>query len=344
MREYLGEPHGPMTTDDAAKRLALQKMAFEVAWRIVQVTPVSATGLVSALLLSTRGVALTLDQLHHTLQESLDYLERKQTPMTNSALRLRTPDGVRAALDAMSGGHPVTRVDGGRETVWYIAPQDELEAAFYRNSLIDAFLETSLVELALAYATRTESDRMEAFWTQVMRLRDLLKFEFYFADSAAFRAHVNEEMSWHQDWESDVAAGGDRLDALLRAKRPTIAGPLLRPFFEAYQIVADALLDAPADISEKDLTAKALGLGRQYVAQDRVQSNESVSALLFTTARQVAADQHLLEPAADLDDRRRQFRNELRGILTDMNTVDRVARKQFVTRERSRRELRNPTV
>ncbi len=29
------------------------------------------------------------------------------------------------------------------------------------------------------------------------------------------------------------------IDALLRAKRPTIAGPLLRPFFEAYQIVAD---------------------------------------------------------------------------------------------------------
>ena len=39
MREYLGEPHGPMTTDDAAKRLALQKMAFEVAWRILRVTP-----------------------------------------------------------------------------------------------------------------------------------------------------------------------------------------------------------------------------------------------------------------------------------------------------------------
>ena len=44
MREYLGEPHGPMTTDDAAKRLALQKMAFEVAWRILRATPVNATG------------------------------------------------------------------------------------------------------------------------------------------------------------------------------------------------------------------------------------------------------------------------------------------------------------
>ena len=138
-------------------------------------------------------------------------------------------------------------VDGGREPVWFIAPQNELEAAFYRNSLIDAFLETSLVELALAHAARAESHGLEAFWDQVMRLRTLLKFDFYFADSAGFREHVAEEMSWQPNWEEDVTAGGDRIDAVLRAKRPAIAGPLLRPFFEAYWIVADVLVDAPAD-------------------------------------------------------------------------------------------------
>ena len=333
MREYLGEPGGPMAADDAAKRLAMQKMAFAVAWRILRVTPVNATGLVSALLLTTRGVALNLDQLHHTLQDSLDYLERTQTPMTNSALRLRTPDGVRAAADAMSGGHPLTRVDGGRETVWRIAPEDEHEAAFYRNTLIHAFLETSIVELALAHARRAESDRLEAFWAQAMRLRDLLKFDFYFADSAAFREHLTEEMSWHDDWEANAEAGGERITAMLRAKRPLIASAMLRPFFEAYEIVADVLRDAPADVDEKELTKLALGVGRQYVAQDRVRSNEAVSALLFATARQVAADQHLLEPAADLAERRRAFLGELRGILADMDEVERLSREQFYARE-----------
>jgi hypothetical protein len=181
--------------------------------------------------------------------------------MTNSALRLRTPDGVRAALDALSNRHPVTCVDGGREPVWRIRPEDEHEAAFYRNTLIDAFLETSIVELALAYARRVEGDRLDAFWSQAMRLRDLLKFDFYFADSAAFREHVAEEMSWFENWETQVAAGGADIDNLLRAKRPLIAGAMLRPFFEAYEIVADALRDAPAEIDEKDLTKKALGLG-----------------------------------------------------------------------------------
>jgi glycerol-3-phosphate O-acyltransferase len=344
MREYLGEPHGQMATDESAKRLALQKMAFEVAWRILRVTPINASALVSALLLTTHGVALTLDQLHHTLQDSLDYLERKQVPMTNSALRLRTPDGVRAAVDAMSNGHPITRVDGGREPVWRIAPEDEHEGAFYRNTLVDAFLETSLVDLALAHAARADGDHLEVFWTQVMRLRDLLKFDFYFADSAAFREHVAEEMSWYvkvgaegtSDWERDVAAGGERIDEMLHAKRPQVAGAMLRPFFEAYEIVADVLRDAPVEIDERDLTERALGVGRQYVAQTRV-STEAVSALLFATARQVAVDQHLLEPAADLAERRAAFVRELRDILSDMDTVQRISREQFIAREQTRR-------
>jgi len=334
MRQYLGLPHGSIAQDASAERLALQKMAFEVAWRILRATPINATGLVSALLLTTRGRALTLSQLHHTMQDSLDYLERKQTPVTNSALRLRTTEGVRAAADALSNGHPVTRVDSGREPVWRIAPEHEHEAAFYRNSLIHAFLETSIVELALAHAGRVpDGDRVAVFWEQAMRLRTLLKFDFYFADSIAFREHLAEEMAWQDGWEANVAEGGEAVDSLLHAKRPLMAHAMLRPFFEAYEIVADVLCDAPAVIDEKELTKLALGVGAQYAAQGRVRSNESVSALLFATARQVAADQDLLEPADDLRRRRLAFRDELRAILSDMDRIDELSIEQFRARE-----------
>ncbi len=333
MRQYLGPPDGPIGADHDAKRLAMQKMAFEVAWRIQRVTPINATALVSALLLATRGQALTLGQLHHTLQDSLDYLDRKHTPVSNSALRLRTPDGVRAAVDALSGGHPITRIDGGREPVWRIAPEDELAAAFYRNSVIHAFLETSIVELALAHARHRGGDRVQAFWDQAMRLRDLLKFDFYFADSAAFRDNIAEEMAWNRDWESRLTAGQDGIDALLREKRPLMADAMLRVFFEAYEIVADVLRDAPAEIGADELTRLALGVGRQYVAQGRVRSSESVSTLLFATAGQVVADQHLLQAAPDLTERRTVFHRELRGVLRDFDHVARISRDQFVARE-----------
>lgn len=338
MRQHLGPPHGPLAHDQDAKRLALQKMSFEVAWRILQATPVTATGLVCALLLTTRGAALTLGQLHHTLQDSLDYLERKHTPMSTSALRLRTRDGVRAAVDALSNGHPITRVDGGREPVWRIAPEEQHAAAFYRNSVIHAFLETSIVELALAHAKRTTGDRMKAFWDQAMRLRDLLKFEFYFADSATFRDNIAEEMAWHGEWEAHVAAGGDEIDAMLFAKRPLMADAMLRVFFEAYEIVADVLRDAPAGVDQKELSHSALGVGRQYVAQRRVRSSESVSTLLFATAYQVVVDQDLIAAAPDLDERRNAFRRELRKILRDSDHIGRIARDQFVAREARSRQ------
>ncbi|BBZ08487.1 glycerol-3-phosphate acyltransferase [Mycolicibacterium doricum] len=341
MRHYLGEPGGPIAHDKSGRRLAMHKMAFEVAWRILQVTPINATALVSALLLSTRGVALTLDQLHHTLQDGLDYLMRRDIPLTNSALRLRTPGGVLSAVDALSNGHPVTKVDSGREPVWHIAAENEHKAAFYRNTLIHAFLETSIVELALAYAARADGDPVQAFWSQAARLRDLLKFDFYFANSAAFREHVAEEMSWRADWDSQVAAGGERIDTLLREKRPLMAGAMLRPFFEAYEILASALRDLPAHVEEKELTKRAMGLGRQYVAQNRVRSNESVSALLFTTARQVAADQQLLEPGDDLQARRTAFCEELCEILADVDKVDRYAGDQFAAREAERRRAKS---
>jgi glycerol-3-phosphate O-acyltransferase len=181
---------------------------------------------------------------------------------------------------------------------------------------------------------------MEAFWAQAMRLRALLKFEFYFADSATFRANIAEEMAWHDDWEAHVAAGGDEIDAMLFAKRPLMAEAMLRVFFEAYEIVADVLRDAPADVGKKELTDLALGVGRQYVAQTRVRSSESVSTLLFATAYQVVVDQDLIGPAADLADRRTAFLRELRDILRDSDYVGRIARNQFVAREAKARQGR----
>jgi glycerol-3-phosphate O-acyltransferase len=210
--------------------------------------------------------------------------------------------------------------------------------------VIHAFLETSIVELALSHARHLEDsagDRMEAFWAQAMRLRDVLKFDFYFADSTAFKANIAKEMAWHDNWETHVAAGGEQIDAMLYAKRPLMSDAMLRVFFEAYEIVADVLRDTPADVSQKELTELALGVGRQYVAQGRVRSSEPVSTLLFATARQVVADQNLIAPASDLAERRIAFRRELRNILHDFDYVEKIARNQFIAREFKARQGRS---
>jgi glycerol-3-phosphate O-acyltransferase len=332
MCDYLGDVRRGLASDNAVKRLALQKMAFEVAWRALRVTPVNATGLVCALLLTTGGQALTLAQLHSAFQDSLDYLERKNAPIAGSAQRLRTSGGVRGAVDSLSGGHPVTRVDGGWEPVWRIAPEHEHVAAFYRNSVIHAFLETSIVELAMAHAAHSDGDPVDAFWAQAVRLRDLLKFDFYFADSAEFHDNIAAEMSWNDSWESQMRNGAAvGIDKLLYDKRPLMSPAMLRTYFEAYKIMADVLVSSPEEVSGEQLVDRAMGVGRQYAAQGRIRTGESVSTLLFKTARQVVADQGLLTPSTDLPQRRKAFQQELRNILRDIDHVYRIARLQFAS-------------
>ena len=302
----------------------------------------NATGLVSALLLTTHGVALTLGQLHHTLQDSLDYLERKQTPMSTSALRLRTRDGVRAAVDSLSNGHPVTRIDSGREPVWRIAPEHEHTAAFYRNSVIHAFLETVIVELALAHAGHADGDRLEAFWNQALRLRDLLKFDFYFADSASFRQNIAEEMAWHEDWETHVAGGGAEIDAMLYAKRPLMSDAMLRVFFKAYRSwpTSCAMLRR---ISAKG--ADPVGARRRQAVR-RARPGAQQRAGLDVVVRHRAPSRRRSGSAQarpDLAERRLAFRRELRAILHDFDHVAKIARSQFVAREVEARSADRPS-
>lgn len=247
----------------------------------------------------------------------------------------------------MSGGHPVTAVDSGRQPVWFIAPENEHEAAFYRNTTIDAFLEPPS---SSGHGARRqgESDPVGAFWAQVMRLRDLLKFEFYFADSASFREHILEEMSWPRTTVSS---------SWPRAARPSTrcCGPNGRSSPGHAAAVPGGPTNwsptccvARRPTSVKDLTKRALGVGRQYVAQGRIRSNESVSALLFTTARQVVADQKLLEAAPDLEERRTAFLAKLAGDPGGhgdrrLDRLDQVRRPRVASGASPRRRSRRVT-
>ena len=92
---------------------------------------------------------------------------------------------------------------------------------------------------------------------------------------------------------------------------------------------------------KKTLAARGLAcISRSTSSPLSPTSTEAVSALLFATARQVAADQHLLEPAADLVERRTAFRDELRAVLRDMDMVEKISLQQFRVREMERRALR----
>ncbi|MBV9205341.1 MAG: glycerol-3-phosphate 1-O-acyltransferase [Actinobacteria bacterium] len=337
LSSFLGPPGGSVAADPAARRLALAKTAFEVASRINQGMPVTATALVTTVLLGMQGAALTFAQVRLGLADGLDYLESRGIPRTASARALSGASGdsrtgpVRATLDALSQGGPVTCYQGGREPVWLIEPDNQLAATFYRNSLIHFLLDTALCELAVLQARDAAADPAGAFWQEIARLRDLLKFEFYFTERDKHRRQVREEMDRHDPrWEHRLRAGPRETDALLAAMRPLVSHALVRPFVEAYRLVADVLADVDLPEDADEVTRRALGLGRQYVAQRRLRSSESVSVLLFATAVQLAGNRGLFDPGPGLRARREAFLAELRDLLRRLDQIEERAIRRYV--------------
>ncbi len=339
LSSFLGMPSGEPATNPetgAARRLALQKTAFEVAWRINQGMPVTATALVTTILLAMHGTALTFGQIRLGLADGLDYLEHRGIPRTASARALSAAEPVRATLDALVAGGLVTVTADGREPVWQIGPDHQLAATFYRNSVIHFMLDTALCELAVLRANHDSTDPVGAFWAEIAWLRDLLKFEFYFKDRDEFRRGVHQEMDRHDPaWEERLRSGPDEADALLAEMRPLVSQVIVRPFVQAYRLVADVLASDDAlavgeQADEAEVVKRALGLGHQYVAQGRLRSSESVSVLLFATALQLARNRGLFEPGEDLCKRRSAFLNELRDLLRRLDRIEDLAIRRYI--------------
>jgi len=207
--------------------------------------------------------------------------------------------------------------------VYSIGPEQHLAAAFYRNTIIHFFLSAAVAELALLRASEPDQGGTAAFWDEVWELRDLLKFEFYFPDKHEFAAEVGDEVSRVFPGWVDAIEDGRALD-VVRAFRPHLADWVLRPFVEAYSVLADALehRDYRSEVDRKDLLAECMALGRQYLLQRRIQSPESVSTVLFGTGFKLADNRRLLEPGGPGQlERRRAFAAEIREVLRRMDAV-----------------------
>ncbi|MDQ6837710.1 MAG: hypothetical protein M3137_05050, partial [Actinomycetota bacterium] len=172
-------------------------------------------------------------------------------------------------------------------------------AAFYRNIVIHWFVNRAIVELALVAAAEASSDDpMGVVHDDALRLRDLLKFEFFFAEKAAFEQELRDEVDLiAPQWRADDGAIVSTLGEWIAASGGLVADRVLRSFLEAYWVVADRLAAAgDAMVEEDNFVASCLAVGRQYQLQRRIVSGEAISVELFKTGLKLAANRGLCDP------------------------------------------------
>jgi glycerol-3-phosphate O-acyltransferase len=112
--------------------------------------------------------------------------------------------------------------------------------------------------------------------------------------------------------------------------KPLVAPLVLRPFLDAYHLVADRLAAWEGEeVDEPRFLDECLRVGRQWALQGRLASEESVSLELFKPALQLARHRDLLDPSApQLAQRRADFRDELRETVRRVTVVAELARQK----------------
>jgi len=334
LRSQIGPPTPEAAPDPDELDLELQKLAFEVSVRINRVTPITPTSLVVLALIGTGDRALSVPQTRRSLETLTEYVMQRKLPTSTELQHLETDEGVRATLDALTGNGVVSRFDEGPETVYMIGPDQQLTASYYQNTILHFFVNGAIAELSLLYAGDSKvDDSLDEFWNEAMRLRDLLKFEFFFAEKEIFRRELRDELGYHEpDWENQLAAGPSAVQPLIQRFRPYSAHRVLRPYLESYRVVAEILAasDPKTPIDKEPFLAQCLALGKQQRLQRRIHSAASVSQVIFETALRLAANRGLLaiDEPEDLQLGRDAFAEELRDALRRVDAIDALARSR----------------
>ncbi|MCZ6463198.1 MAG: 1-acyl-sn-glycerol-3-phosphate acyltransferase, partial [Proteobacteria bacterium] len=328
LSEQIGSARADAGASLDERSLDLQKLAFEVSDRINKVTPITPTSLVALALLGTGDRALTVAETRIALRNLVTYVVKRKLPTTVEIDHLFADEGVKRTLDALTANGVVSCYDEGPEAVYVIDADRQLAAAYYRNSIIHFFVNAGIVELALLRAGEPDVDQpVEEFWDEAMRLRDLLKFEFFFAEKDAFREELRGELAFQSpEWESRLAEGGEVAQQIVQGFKPFSAHRVLRSFLEAYQVVAENLArDAgpgAGDFDEGDFLDACLSLGKQYQLQRRIRSASSVSKTLYQTALRLASNRGLLESRGETGAREREaFAEQVGSALRRVDAV-----------------------
>jgi len=320
-----------LRADESGTGTEIERIALDVEHRINRATSVTPTAVVSLALLGADR-SLSISEVLSTVRPLASYISARNW-MVAGAADLTNRSTIRWTLHQLVASGVVSVYDAGTEAVWGIGTDQHLVAAFYRNTAIHILVDRAIAETALLAAAEISEDGSVQPTTvrdEALRLRELLKFEFLFSARVQFEKDLADEVRLIGPVEDTTkAASAEVVRGLLEHADLLLAHLVLRPFLDAYHIVADrlaALEDESFD--EDEFLTECLEVGKQWELQRRIASAESRSMELFKTALRLARHRELVDgyESPDIALRRREFAFEIATAIQRVNTIAELAR------------------
>ena len=307
--------------DDRLKQVLVPTLAFEVAVRLNAATPITATAIVTLILLAGGNRAQSLTEIQVPARAGAALIRRRHLEIVGRA-DFRDARSIAATLAELHTTGIVSYLDEGTERLYAISEDQHLNAAYYRNSAIHYFILDAFVEISLLDAASASGDRIEAFFERTSELRELFKFEFYLPRRADYRSEIERRASDRfEGWERALQDGEAGVREAFNTVFLLVAHAVLRSFVDAYRVAASVLADADAAAMDNKsaFLSQCLKTGKQELLQGRVFSAESISKSLYESGWKLADYRGLL--AADEVDARRELHDKFRRIKRRLDEI-----------------------
>ena len=321
----VGEPVVLVKAPHPDDRLALSKVAFEVAVAANKVTPLTLPSMLSMVLLGAAPQALTNEELQAQVRALHDWAVAREIRIS-SDFKAENAEHMQKVIEIMIAEKILTRYDEGPDVVFGIAPEQHPVASYYRNTVVHFFVNKAIIELSLVAASDVESEvAVETFWNEVDRLRNLFKFEFFYAPTEQFHAEIKVELDrCDSSWEVLLTQGIAGFITLFESLRPLVSRSILLIYIEAYTVVADlmARLNHTQELDEKTAIATALKYGRQAYLQRRISSEASIGKILFQNGYKLFEHRNLTQAGGEeLTVKRKAAAREFRELSRQLKRL-----------------------
>lgn len=324
VRIDIGQPVVIRQVADPDDKRALEQLAFAVAVEANRVTPLTVTGVMCLILLGTAPRGATVAELLMTISFITDWARARGIRLAQE-LDSDDRDALRDTVDTLVASGLLLRFGQGSERIYSIDPAKHAMASYYRGTIVHHFLDRAMIEIALFALRDCDGSGADDFWTEIDRLRDLFKFEFFYPPRDAHRAAIAAELERIDPrWDARLTSGSRGIHQLIRRCQPLVGHAALLQYAEAYSVVIDLLarLDDGVVPDERSICDAALAEGRQAYLLRRISSEAAIGKLLFANGFALARHMGLTGPT-DIAARsnRRALLRELRALAARMEAM-----------------------
>ena len=291
-----------MEEDSYADKNTLPRFAFELIHKANAITPVTTVSLVCHVLLN--DFALTKKEIEFKVNRLMTYIgQKKEDVLIDRGNKIGVT--VQKALNLLQGARIIQKSRAGQRAQYSLVPTEYLPANYYANMASGHLYHQAFIEMALVKIKDDKSsNRIKHFWEEIMRLRNLFKFEFFYTNKPKFSSEIEVELlRFDKNWRVIIADPKGDISALLKRQDLFVSRAILLSYLEADKVVCHALnsWDTDDEFKENDFLDLAMFKGKELHWQSKITRLDSVSKPFLLNALRFAKNANLVPVERKID-------------------------------------------